>query len=120
MPKYYTNGFTLASSVAGSIYAPPVGGILETNAARVILRGGNLPEPSTNAVTLAAAGRVINAGPSALTFTLTPATGLFKGTVKVPGVARSIPFQGAVLRGLGLGGGYFLGTNEVGNVYFGP
>ena len=120
VPKYYTNGFTLASSVAGSIYTPPVGGILETNAARVILRGGNLPEPSTNAVTLAAAGRVINAGPNALTFTLAPTTGLFKGTVKVPGVTRSIPFQGAVLRGLGLGGGYFLGTNEVGNVYFGP
>ena len=120
LPKFYTNGFALASPVAGSFYTPPVGGIFETNAARVILTGGNLAQASTNAVTLAAGGRVLNAGPNPLTFTLTPATGLFKGTVKPLGAARPIPFQGAVMRGAGWGGGYFLGPNEIGHVYFGP
>lgn len=120
LPKLYTNGFSLASAAVGSTYTPPVGGIFDTNFAWVIFSGADLENPSANPVNLVAGGRVTNAGTNTLTLSVVPSTGLFKGTVKLPEVTKPIRYQGAVLRGAGLGGGYFAGTNEIGNVYFGP
>ena len=119
-PKFYTTGFTLDAPVAGSAFTS-VGS--ETwfglNVARVILTGGNLATPPTNTVTLSVGGGVAGNGPDKLTLVVTPTTGLFKGTVTQSG-AKPIKFQGAVLQRQGFGSGYFLGSSEVGNVYFGP
>jgi hypothetical protein len=120
LPKQYTNGFVLASEPVGSIYTPPIGTVFDTNFAWVIFTGGDLENPSANPVNLADGGRVTNAGTNTLALAIVPATGLFKGTVKFPEVLKPVRFQGAVLRGVGLGGGYFAGTNEIGHVYFGP
>jgi hypothetical protein len=120
LPKLYTNGFVLASMAAGAVYTPPIGTVFDTNFAWVIFDGGDLENPSANPVNLMEGARVMNAGTNPITMAVMPATGLFKGTVKFPEVLRPVRFQGAVLRGAGLGGGYFAGTNGIGHVYFGP
>lgn len=120
LPKMYTNGFNFTSSTAGARYAPPTGTIFDTNFAWVIFSEGNLDDPSANPVNLTAGGRVSNAGTNTLVLTVTPATGLFRGTVKLPEFARPLRYSGAVLRGPDFGGGAFTGTNKIGRVLFGP
>ena len=71
-------------------------------------------------MTLAARGKVINAGTNKLTLMLAPATGLFKGTVKLPEVSKPVRYQGVVLPRLGWGGGSFPGATEIGDVQFAP
>jgi hypothetical protein len=120
VPKLYTNGFTLDSSAVGSSYLPATGTLFPTNSAWVVLAGGDLSAPSANAVSLIAGGKVLNAGTNALTLAVSPKTGLFKGTVQVPEVLKPVRYQGAVLPGPAIGGGYFAGTNKIGRVIFGP
>jgi hypothetical protein len=120
LTKMYTNGFTLESSVAGARYTPPTWTLFDTNLAWLIFSDGNLEDPSANPVNLAAGGRASNAGTNTLVLTVTPATGLFKGTVKLPEFAKPLRYNGAVLRGPDFGGGAFTGTNKIGRVLFGP
>jgi hypothetical protein len=52
--------------------------------------------------------------------TFTPATGLFTGSLPNPDApSRTIPFNGVVLQNQTNGWGYFLGTNQSGQVYLG-
>ena len=115
--KYYTNGFALDSALAGSVYTPPgTNHLLSADSAEITFEGGNLAGSLTNLLAFGPSGRVTNQGPATLTFTPTTSSGLFKGTVLPPGALKSVPFQGAVLQGQLVGGGYFLGTNRSGNV----
>lgn len=53
--------------------------------------------------------------------TLTVPTGLITGSFANPATGKSSSIKGALLRkpGVNAGGGFFLGTNESGNFYFG-
>jgi hypothetical protein len=47
---------------------------------------------------------------------VTASNGFFNGAVKVPGTTRTNTFKGVVLQDAGAGFGYFLGTNQSGQV----
>jgi glucose/arabinose dehydrogenase len=120
-PKVHTNGFALDSMLIGSFYrAPGTDTIFGLTSAVVVFSGGNLNESFTDDVALAPNARVTDAGTNKLKLTLTQKTGRFTGSVKPPGTKKTIPFKGAILQKQGYGGGYFLGTNQSGRVYFGP
>lgn len=118
-PKLYTSGFSLQSPVSGSTYARKVGPLLGLASGKIVLTGGNLPEPHTTSLTFLLGGKVTSAGPDKLTFSVVPTTGLFKGVLTPPG-GTPIKIQGALLQKQGSGSGFFLGATESGNVYFGP
>lgn len=117
----YAGGFTNRFVPLASRYVPPVG----TNAALtfssgvVILAGGNLPQDLTNAVSLGAGSKVTNLGSNKLVMGLVGPTGSMSGSMTPAGGSKPIPFKGVVLQGQNFGGGYFLGTNQTGPVYFG-
>lgn len=77
--------------------------------------------PVTNLVTLTPANQVIDGSLSnKLSLALNLSSGLFRGSVIPAGTTRRLSFQGALFQDLGVGRGYFLGTNASGRVYFGP
>jgi hypothetical protein len=120
-PKVHTNGFTLDSMLIGSFYRPPgTNTIFEPTNAIVVFSEGNLGGSVTNDVMLARNARVAYPGTNKLKLTLTQKTGRFTGSVTPPGTKRSVSFKGAILQKQGYGGGFFLGTNESGRVYFSP
>jgi glucose/arabinose dehydrogenase len=120
-PKVHTNGFALDAMLVGSAYlAPGTNTIFEPTNAVVILSEGNLGESVTNDVTLAPNAKVTYAGTNKLRLTLSQRTGQFSGSITPPGKKRSVSFKGAILQKQGYGGGFFLGTNESGRVYFSP
>jgi len=120
-PKVHTNGFALDSMLVGSFYrAPGTNTLFGLTNAVVVFSGGNLNESFTNDVALAAKARVTDPGTNKLKLTLSQKTGRFTGSVRPPGVRKAISFKGAILQKQGYGGGYFLGTNQSGRVYFGP
>lgn len=57
---------------------------------------------------------------SRLKLKLAAKTGLFQGTLAVPGSARPAKFKGAILQKQKLGSGYFLTPGGAGSVIFGP
>jgi hypothetical protein len=59
---------------------------------------------------------VTNSGPNKLAVTLSPGTGLFKGSFLDTGVVRTATFSGALLQKSTNGAGLFLGTNQSGSV----
>ncbi|HMJ88790.1 MAG TPA: M64 family metallopeptidase, partial [Candidatus Acidoferrum sp.] len=85
VPKLYPDGFTLTMPVSGSAYAPSSGTLFDIVLGRVILDGGNLAEARSNHVTLGVAGRITSAGPDKLQLKVTPATGVFKGSLTPAG-----------------------------------
>lgn len=120
-PKVHTNGFALDSMLVGSFYrAPGTNTIFGLANAVVLLSDGNLNESFTNDVTLAPKAKVTDGGTNKLKLTLTQKTGRFTGSVKPPGIKKTVTFKGTILQKQGYGGGYFLGTNQSGRVYFGP
>ena len=120
-PKVHTNGFALDSMLVGSSYrAPGTNSIFGLANAIVVFSGGNISENFTNDVTLAPNARVTYGGTNKLKLTLTQKTGQFTGSVTPPGTRKAVPFKGAILQKQGYGGGFFLGTNQSGRVYFSP
>lgn len=117
-PKYYTNGFDASVSLIGSIYRPPAAGvrIIDRPAATVLLALGNLAQPSANVVNISPNSIVSYAGPNTLTIKFTPASGLFTGTFIEADTTRRITFNGAVNQRYAYAQGFFLGTNETGQV----
>ncbi len=120
-PRNHTNGFALDSMLIGSFYRTPGTNTIfgRTNAV-IVFSDGNLIESFTNVVALTPKARVTDAGTNKLRLTLTQKTGRFTGSVTPPGTKKAVPFKGAILQKQGHGGGYFLGTNQSGRVYFGP
>jgi len=120
-PKVHTNGFALDSMLVGSSYRVPGTNTLFglTNAV-VVFRDGNLNASFTYDVALAPKAKATDSGTNRLKLTLTQKTGRFTGSVTPPGTKKAVPFKGANLQKQGYGGGYFLGTNQSGRVYFGP
>ena len=120
----YPNGFTNLVVAAGSRYTPPVGltnRVIPLTNGVVSLDGGNLGALLTNRIILSPANQIIDSSLSnKLSLSLTVSNGVFKGSVTPAGTTRHLPIQGAIFQDLGVGYGFFLGTNQSGRVYFGP
>jgi hypothetical protein len=121
---FYPAGFTQTMELLGSGYVAPASGqraLMLTNGV-VVLAGGNLPAPVTNRVVLATNNLMTVLAPvNGLQLTLTPKTGLFKGSFAhpaKPGVPTA--FSGALLQNQNVGAGFFAGTNLSGAIWLSP
>ncbi len=115
--KYYPLGFTNQNDVVASRYLftnnVPV---LNFSTGQVWLVNGNLSQAFTNFVDLETNNKVI--GTNKFTLTITTSSGLFKGSAPSPDTGKPISFNGVILQKQNYGGGYFLGTNQAGRVFF--
>ena len=116
--KLYPSGFLFTSpvDVIESLYSyssrtPVLGwtqGVIE-------LEGGNLTSSLANAVTLNANSRFT--GTNKLSLTLTTSSGVFQGTVPLPGSKSVISVSGVLLQGRDAGYGLFQGPSQSGSVW---
>jgi hypothetical protein len=83
------------------------------------LANGNLADSFTNQIMLDSANHLTSTN-ATLKLTLTPGTGLFKGSVASPDTGKAISVSGVVLQKQNFGGGFFTGTNQTGRVFLGP
>ena len=108
--SYFKSGFTNEMETVGSLYTPPP---LNSNHGVVVLTGGNLSVPVTNYFSFGANYKASNRA-AKFSLAITPSTGWFSGNY---GASK---FRGALIQNDGIGAGYFLGTNESGQVWFSP
>jgi uncharacterized repeat protein (TIGR01451 family) len=123
--KYYPAAFSWLTSVYGAAYHPPGKGTnvlgLTSSSLTLTLEGGNLSRTVASQFTLDANSQAKDANGKKVNVTFTPATGLFKGSVPNPDAPRKmVSFNGVVLQNQTNGWGYFLGTNQSGQVYLVP
>src|SRR5262249_50459695 len=119
--KTYRGGFEVESMVTGAVYVPPLGTtnrVLSFSNGVVVCRGGELAQPVSTNVVVSSNNKVTIPGSAKPILTLTPATGLFNGSLVDPATGKPISFKGVLLQGLDFGAGYFLGTNQSGAVRF--
>ena len=88
--------------------------VLNYTNGNVLLSGGNLAEGITNAVTVAVNGKTT--GTNHLNLTVSTISGLFTASVINPETKKTITLSGAVLEKQNIALGFFLGTNQSGNV----
>jgi hypothetical protein len=117
--RFYPGGLTNSIAALGSTYAP-TSPVIALDAAQVSFSGGNLASAFTNQVMISPDNRVTNQSPNKLTLTLNRLSGLFNGTVIVPGTTRTNTYRGVVLQKQLLGSGHFLGSDQSGQVLLGP
>ena len=117
--RLYTNGFTFTTNFSGSAYAPATS-LLNFTDGLVSFSGGNIDPEFANAVRIDPGNKVVNLGNNKLGLKLVTSTGLFNGTVNVPGTARSLPFKGALHLKAGYGAGFFTGLTQGGRVVVQP
>jgi hypothetical protein len=123
LTRYFPNGFTNEASIVGSSFRPVAGTtncVLELTNALVVLGGGNLSGAFTNAVTLAAPNKVLNAGINTLSARINPASGTLSGSFVDPVTRRIHQFCGVILQQQRLGAGYVSGTNATGFMQLQP
>ncbi len=114
---YYPGGFTNEAMVSGTLYTPPTTNrLLNFSAGQVVFSGGGLSQPLTNSVTLDPLNRVINLTGNPMTFTISLVNGTFTGTFRSPASAPTRTFEGVLLPLQNAGYGFFLGTNQSGQV----
>jgi hypothetical protein len=117
--QYYPAGFTQECDAVGSSYIQPARqytlALTLTNA-HLAFSGGNLPAAFTNSVAVDRAGKLTYPSSNALTLTVTPLSGTFKGRVTDPSSGNSFSFGGAVFQKQNTGYGSLMGTNQSGGV----
>lgn len=120
--KYYPLGFTNDVMARGSSYQAPLGGTraIKLTQGNLTLSGGGLHSSVTNSLTLGLNNRVTVPAGTHMSLTITPSTGLFKGTVLNPDTGKNVSFQGVLFKKSNVGVGYFLGAGQVGEVYLSP
>jgi hypothetical protein len=121
--KYYPAGFKVEVQATGSLYTPPAAGAQALGLAAaggISFSGGNLGQSFTNAIRFDANSKVTNLSSNKLSLTLTTASGLFKGSVVDPAGGKTLSFQGVLLQKASIGPGFFLGTNQSGQIHLGP
>lgn len=114
--KYYAGGLTNESQVVGSVYVPPSKTEQQLRRTELVCAGGNLGGTVTGEVMVLPNGTMMAQSGGALKIGVSPATGLFKGTVLDPATGRPRVFSGVVLQKWNIGSGLVLGTNQVGLV----
>ena len=118
--KFYPAGFAVQHELSGARFAKPADktdAILSFATGQVRFTAGNLAEEFANDVSLLN-NKVTNLSDNKLTLSIQRNSGLFSGTVIVPGTTRRIKFNGAVHQKQNHGWGFFLGTNASGRVRF--
>lgn len=115
--KVYPSGFNFTPHIIGSIYNPTASPLIGFTSGVIVLTGGNLIAPITNAVTISGTKA---SGANKVTLKLSAGQGTFKGTVPNPPNKAAISFSGVLLQNQNFGSGYFLGTIQSGRIYFGP
>jgi hypothetical protein len=122
--NYYPNGFTNLIESIGSPYHKPAAGarVLDWNGGlgELSISGGGLSQSWTNEIRLELNNRVTNLSGPKLTLTITPSSGLFRGTFVDPDSQKSEPFQGVLFQDNNTGVGYFLGPDRSGEIQLGP
>jgi len=117
----YTNGFVRESRAAGSAYTPMgTNRLFEAANATVQFAEGGLTNVYRIEVALTPRGQVIAASTNKLAFKTATGSGLFSGTVVLPGGTRPIPFKGILLQRQGYGSGYFLNAGQSGHLWMSP
>jgi len=129
----YPAAFQTTLNVVGSLYTPPAAGgsVLTGFTAGTLALNGATPLTPAGAtelvkdvkLTAANAVTVTNPGKDKLKLTITPATGLFKGTFidSPPGVPPTLTdFTGVLFQQESNGGGFYLGTQGAGSVTLTP
>jgi len=120
--RTYPRGFTNEVSAMGAVYQAPTAGtrVLNMSQGVLILNGGGLQGPETNAITLGMNNRVTTMPGSKLSVNITASSGLFKGSFLNPETRRTTTFQGMILKQSNVGVGYFLDAGLSGEVYLSP
>jgi hypothetical protein len=120
--KFYPGGFTNVVQGIGSLYQkpPPGTSVLDLPTGTISFEGGNLPTDFSNGINIAPNNKVTNTGANRMTLNFAPATGMFSGTVRPPGLNRNWPFAGVAFQKQNSGFGYLSGTNETSSVLIGP
>lgn len=117
--KYYPAGFTNQIEVVGSAYVKPP--VTSSNGA-VVLTGGNLGQSISNRFTLKPNYQVNNQGTNKFNLTISKSDGTFQGsqiTATSPVKVKS-DWRGVLLQKMQAGYGFFLGTNQSGQVWYTP
>ncbi|MFM1767990.1 MAG: hypothetical protein RJA22_519 [Verrucomicrobiota bacterium] len=114
-----TNGVTLL----GSRYEVTAGGpLLAWTNGVLLLAGGDLTGPVTNGVSLNLRNQwsVNLPNPLSISILLANGNGVVSGGFDHPVLGRRVALRGVVLPRQGVGGGWFLGTNQGGSMALGP
>jgi hypothetical protein len=120
-PKFYTNGFIVASGAAGGFYQPTnLVTVFGATNVQLVLAGGDLPEAITNQVAIDSHNRVSDLSGDRLSLSFSQSSGTFQGSLIEAGTKHKLPFQGVIRQDLGIGDGFFLGTNQTGQVLLLP
>jgi hypothetical protein len=120
--KYYSTGFTNELQLIGSTYVPPISRtnrVFAVTNGVVMLADGNLSQNLLNLVVLSQDNHVMNLSSNKLTLSISTSSGAFSGTEIDLVTRKPVTFRGVILQKQNYGSGYFLGTNQSGQVYFG-
>jgi len=119
--NFYREGFANTVNLFGCRYSSTNKPALDLSTAVVRLEGGNLSSPLTNDVTLSRLNRVTVTPTNVHRLSLTPkaSAGTFSGTFRNPDTGKTSSIKGALMQKRNAAGGFFLGTNQSGRVYFG-
>jgi hypothetical protein len=119
--SYYADGFQFLVSTTGASYQPPSRGlpVLDMSNGYISFSSITPGASFTNDVTVGKNNRIVNLSDNKLAITLTPGSGLFRGTVVSPDGGRPIPFGGVILQIQNAGSGYFLLGSQSGRVDLG-
>jgi hypothetical protein len=117
----YPSGFTQETALLAAPYAAPASGTpaLSVSNTVVSFSGGNLGYDFASQIALTQENKILDLGTNSLKMKLSPASGVYSGTVVNPSTGRSLSFRGIVLRPPGLAPGQFLGATESGGVALG-
>jgi hypothetical protein len=117
--KFYSAGFTYQTNVVGSSFQFTNGlPVLNFASGELWLANGDLAQSFTNQFMLGTNNKITSTNKMSLT--ISTSSGRFTGSVVNPENKKTIPIYGAVLQKQNIGAGYFLGTNESGEVFLGP
>jgi uncharacterized protein YfaP (DUF2135 family) len=115
--QYYPLGFSNLARVVGSVYHPSNAvPIIASNITVLTLSQGNLPSVISNGIVLKSGDKVTSTNHT-LKVAITPATGLFQGSVSNTFPAKNfktLNLHGVFLQKQNAAVGFFLGTNQSG------
>ena len=115
--KSYPRGFTNEVEAIGSLYTRAAA---SPRVLDVVFSGGGLHEPFTNSVSLGLNNKSAAPNAGKLTLSIAPASGLFKGSALDPASGKALQFQGVLLQKLNIGAGFFLNTDQSGQINLSP
>ncbi len=120
-PGSYPSGFSENVVVSGMKYTPPLRqeSVFGFTDGIVLMQGGNLGDSVQVPITLMANNKVVGSGDAKLRLALKTARGTFTGSLSLPSSPKVHKLNGVLMRQFDAGYGYFLGTDQSGQVRIG-